>query len=45
MMLRLIPTLKDYIWGGCKLKSLYGREGGEKISESWEVSVHPDEWY
>ena len=42
MMLRLIPTLKDYIWGGCKLKSLYGREGGEKISESWEVSVHPD---
>ena len=42
-MLRLIPPLKDYIWGGYKLKALFGRDnGGKKISESWEVSVHPD---
>ena len=42
-MFKLIPTLKDYIWGGRKLEGLYGRNnGGSKISESWEVSVHPD---
>ena len=42
-MIQLIPVLKDYIWGGYKLKKLFGRDnGGNKISESWEVSVHPD---
>lgn len=42
-MFRLIPPLKDYIWGGYKLKTMFGRDnGGKKISESWEVSVHPD---
>ena len=41
--MKLLPTLKDYIWGGTKLQTLYGRDnGGKKISESWEVSVHPD---
>lgn len=42
-MLKLEPALKDYIWGGYKLKEFFGRDnGGRKISESWEVSVHPD---
>ena len=41
-MLKLIPALKDYVWGGNRLKTLYGREGGDKVAESWEVSVHPD---
>ena len=41
-MLKLIPALKDYVWGGNRLKTLYGREGGDKGAESWEVSVHPD---
>ena len=42
-MFRLTPALKDYIWGGYKLKDMFGRDnGGKKISESWEVSVHPD---
>ena len=42
-VLKLSPTLKDYIWGGYKLKELFGRDnGGKMISESWEVSVHPD---
>lgn len=42
-MLKLEPTLKDYLWGGYRLKELFGRDnGGKKISESWKVSVHPD---
>lgn len=42
-MIKLFPVLKDYLWGGYKLKGLFGRDnGGKKISESWEVSVHPD---
>ncbi len=42
-MLKLTPVLKNYLWGGKKLESLYGRDnGGDIISESWEVSVHPD---
>ena len=31
-MLKLIPALKDYVWGGNRLKSLYGREGGDKFA-------------
>jgi mannose-6-phosphate isomerase len=42
-MFRLKPVLKDYLWGGYKMKDLFSRDnGGKKISESWEVSVHPD---
>ncbi len=42
-MLKLSPVLKNYLWGGRKLHTLYGREnGGDRISESWEVSIHPD---
>ncbi len=42
-MLKLQPTLKNYLWGGKKFYNLYGRDNnGDKISESWEVSVHPD---
>lgn len=42
-MKKLAPVLKDYLWGGYKLKGMFGRDnGGKKISESWEVSVHPD---
>ena len=41
-MIKLQPVLKDYLWGGNKLSALFGRKGGEKIAESWEVSVHPD---
>lgn len=41
--MKLTPTLKAYIWGGTRLKELYGRDNGtDRISESWEVSVHPD---
>lgn len=42
-MIKLQPVLKDYLWGGMKLGPLFGRDnGGKKMSESWEVSVHPD---
>lgn len=42
-MLQLKPVLKDYLWGGFRLKTLFGRgNGGKKIAESWELSVHPD---
>lgn len=42
-MLKLQPTLKNYLWGGSRLKTLFGRYSAEeKVAESWEVSVHPD---
>lgn len=41
--IKLYPVLKDYLWGGRKLKDLFGRENGERVvAESWEVSVHTD---
>ena len=43
MILKLQPTLKHYLWGGQRLKTLFARESAEeKVAESWEVSVHPD---
>ncbi|MBR2023127.1 MAG: mannose-6-phosphate isomerase, class I [Clostridia bacterium] len=42
-MVKLKPVLKDYLWGGTKLKTLFGRDNGDKIiAESWEASVHKD---
>ena len=42
-MLRLEPVFKEYLWGGTRLKELFGRDNhGKIIAESWEVSVHPD---
>ncbi len=42
-MIKLQPALKNYLWGGRKLHGMYGRENnGDLISESWEVSIHPD---
>ena len=36
-------VLKDYLWGGHKLEKMFGRDnGGKKVSESWEISVHKD---
>ena len=40
----LRPTGKDYIWGGTRLKTEYGKAflPEEPLAESWECSVHPD---
>lgn len=39
----LIPPVKDYIWGGTKLREQYGKESDlERLAESWELSCHKD---
>lgn len=41
--LKLIPTIKDYIWGGTKLRSEFGKVSSlERLAESWELSCHKD---
>lgn len=42
-ILKLKPPLKDYIWGGTRLRDEYGKiSDAERIAESWELSCHPD---
>ena len=37
--MKLQAPLKDYIWGGTKLKTDYGKKTDlEKVSESWELA-------
>ena len=39
---KLSPAFKDYLWGGTKLRDVYGKKCGfEKVAESWELSTHP----
>ncbi len=41
--MKLSPALKDYLWGGDKLKKEYGIESDlEKVAEAWVLSCHPD---
>ena len=35
----LKAPIKDYIWGGTRLRELFGKES---LAESWELSCHPD---
>ncbi len=40
---RLIPAYRDYLWGGDRLVSSYGKTNAPSpLAESWELSVHPD---
>ena len=40
---RLAPVFKDYLWGGTKLITEWGKTPGTKIlAESWELASHPD---
>jgi len=42
-ILKLKPVLKDYIWGGEKLKTDFGFESElEKVAEGWMLSCHKD---
>lgn len=40
---RTIPAFKDYIWGGEKLKTAYGKQTDlSPVAESWELAAHKD---
>lgn len=42
-IMKLYPAGKEYIWGGIRLKNEYNKNIGlNRISETWECSVHPD---
>ena len=37
------PAFKDYLWGGEKLRTVYGKKTDmSPLAESWELSCHPD---
>lgn len=41
--IKLIPALKDYIWGGDELKKKFNiKSDMEKVAEAWILSVHKD---
>lgn len=41
--LKLIPAGKDYLWGGTRLKTEFGKVSDlDPLAESWECSTHPD---
>lgn len=41
--IKVIPAFKDYIWGGQKLRTVYGKKTDlSPLAESWELSCHPD---
>ena len=40
-LIKLEPAFKDYLWGGTKLRDIYGKKCDyDKIAESWELSAH-----
>ena len=42
-IMKLIPTGKDYLWGGTRLREEYGKQIDlTPLAETWECSVHPD---
>lgn len=41
--IKLQPSFKDYLWGGTKLKTMYGKQSDfDIVAESWELSAHKD---
>ncbi len=43
MIYKLTPTCKDYIWGGSRLKTEYGKASeSDIVAETWELSCHKD---
>ena len=40
---KTIPAFKDYIWGGTKLKTTFGKQSDlSRVAESWELAAHKD---
>ena len=40
---KMIPSFKDYLWGGHRLVDEYHKEyNGSILAESWELSCHPE---
>ncbi len=43
MITKLIPSCKDYLWGGQRLKTDYNKKyDGDILAETWELSCHND---
>lgn len=41
--LKMKPCYKEYLWGGTRLKTEYGKlDAPDVTAESWELSCHPD---
>lgn len=41
--IKLAPVFKDYLWGGTKLKTEFGKNTDlDIVAESWELSAHKD---
>lgn len=41
-IIKLAPAFKDYLWGGTKLRDVFGKQCDfDTIAESWGVSAHP----
>ena len=41
--IKLVPTFKEYIWGGNRLVKEYNKKCDlERVAESWELSTHKD---
>ena len=41
--LKMHPCYKEYLWGGSRLKSEYGKTDAPSVTaESWELASHPD---
>ena len=42
-IVKLEPAFKDNLWGGTKLRTVFGKKCDyDVIGESWELSAHPD---
>lgn len=42
-IMKLMPTGKDYLWGGTRLKEEYNKKiDMTPLAETWECSIHPD---
>ena len=40
---KLTPALKDYLWGGVRLKTEFNKNCDfDRVAESWELSAHKD---